>query len=393
MQTMKIFKPFLLLFVVAISTISLSAQEIVWPGDVNNNGVVNEVDLLFLGLGFGQSGPARKTISGEWEQQAISTPWATSAVAGLDLSLADCNGDGIIDANDVEVIRANFGLTHNDVVFVPDEIPLATAGIDPAFSVPEDTNLDIFPNSSSITIPIHLGTDTLAVESLLGISFTITVNGETFDTTATQFELNGWLPNESATLIRSEDLAVQSRPQDYFVAYAKTNQLPSNGSGLIGELTLTPSFVVIGNVPDFRVSIDSVILIDEQRNKTPILGTEVLLTPARFLDSTSATSTICQGESINFNSALLTESGIYRDTLENAFGGDSISILNLNVLPTATATLNATICQGEQYVFAGDTLTQAGLYTSVTSSLNGCDSTTTLPVSYTHLTLPTIYSV
>ena len=77
-----------------VATTSLSAQDVVWPGDVNNNGVVNEADLLFLGLGFGETGPARKTPSSVWDQQASPLPWATSAVPGLNSFLADCNGNG-----------------------------------------------------------------------------------------------------------------------------------------------------------------------------------------------------------------------------------------------------------------------------------------------------------
>ncbi len=374
------FRPFLLFLLVM--TTSLSAQDIVWPGDVNNNGVVNEADLLFLGLGFGDRGPLRKTISSAWEQQPITTPWATSAVPGLDLSLADCNGDGIIDSNDVEVIKANFGRTHNDVVFMPDEIPLAVAGVNPAFSVPEDTDLDVFPNTESITIPINLGDANLPVTSLRGISFSVKVNGEAFDEAATKFELsgNGWLPTDNAVLIRSEDITneIATNPEEYIVAYTKTNKQASSGNGLIGELTLTPGFVVIGDFPDFRVIIDSIILIDDQLNKTPVVGTEIILNPVGFRDSTMVDTTICAGQSIVFNDSILTTAGTYRDTLMNSVGGDSIIILNLAVLPTSELTINDTICQGETYLFAGDTLSAVGTYIEFLSAANGCDSVTIL---------------
>ena len=379
---MKIFRPFLFLLLVVMTT-SLTAQETVWPGDVNNNGVVTEVDLLFLGLGFGDRGPRRKDTTATWTQQFVTTPWATSAVPGLDLSLADCNGDGDIDANDIAVIKRNFGRTHTDGTSLPDEILAATPGIDPAFNVPENTDLDVFPNTP-ITIPIHLGNDSLSVESLLGIAFSIRVNGQAFEESATTFQLNGWLPSNNAEIIRNEDLSTSvtnNDPEKYIVAYTKTDKRASGGSGLIGELTLTPGFILEGNVIDFRISIDSITLIDEQRNLTPVVGTEIIFNPVRFLDSTAATTTICQGESINFNNALLTESGIYRDTLKNVFGGDSISILNLNVMPNPAATINETICQDEIYLFGGDTLSQAGTYTKMSQAFNGCDSTTTLELT------------
>lgn len=383
---MKICKPFWCLLLAVFPLISVSAQETVWPGDVNNNGVVNEADLLFLGLGYGDSGPARKTVTTTWEQQVVSLPWETSAVPGLNSSFADCNGDGIVDANDIEAIKANYGRMHTDVEFIPDEIPLAVVGTDPSFSVAENANLNIFPNTQSISIPIHLGNDTLAVESLLGISFKIQVNGQAFDATATKFELsgNGWLPTNNSALITSEDLTstIATNPEEYIVAYTKTDRVPSSGNGLIGEVILTPGFILEGDVPNLRVTIDSVILIDNQRNKTPVVGTEIILNPLRFLDSTSTTTTICQGENVEFNNILLTESGIYRDTLKNVFGGDSISILDLQVLPNSEVSLTETICQGETYLFAGDTLTQAGIYESVSQSfINGCDSTTSLQLT------------
>lgn len=377
---MNIFRPFLLFLLVV--TTSLSAQDRVWPGDVNNNGVVNEADLLFLGLGFGDSGPARKTPTSIWEQQASPLPWATSAVPGLNSFLADCNGDGKIDSNDVEVIKANFGRTHNDVVFMPDEIPVAIAGIDPAFSVPEDTNLDISPNTPSITIPINLGNNTLSVESLLGISFTIKVNGQAFDASATKFELNGngWLPSDNSVLVRSEDLTsdVGTNPEEYIVAYTKTNQLPSSGNGLIGEITLTPGFILEGDFPNFRITIDSIILIDNERNKTPVLGTEIILNPVGFRDSTTVDTVICEGQSVVFNDTTLTTAGTYRDTLTNSVGGDSIIILNVAVLPTSELTINDTICQGDTYLFAGDTLSTVGTYIELLPATNGCDSVTIL---------------
>ncbi|MFK7980605.1 MAG: T9SS type A sorting domain-containing protein [Saprospiraceae bacterium] len=380
---MKIFRPFLFFLLVFSTSLSLSAQDIIWPGDVNNNGQVTEVDLLFLGLGYGLEGQRRKETNSNWTEQA-GNPWATSAVGGLDLAFADCNGDGTIDANDVNAIKDNFGKMHTDGTSLRDEILLATVGIDPAFSIPNDTNLEISPSTESITIPIHLGNDTLSIESLLGISFSIRVNGQVFEESATTFQLNGWLPSDNSELIRNENLpepVTSNDPEKYIVAYTKTNQLASTGSGLIGELTLTPGFVVIGDVPDFRVTIDSITLIDVQRNLTPVVGTEIILNPVHFLDSTSATTTICQGESYDFNNTILTESGIYRDTLQNIYGRDSIIILDLAIIPSPAATINETICQGETYLFGGDTLRQAGTYTKMLQAFNGCDSATTLALA------------
>ena len=64
---MRIFLPLL----VALILWSVSASGQVWPGDVNNNGVVNNVDLLYLGFAHGHVGPARPGPSSQWEEQAV----------------------------------------------------------------------------------------------------------------------------------------------------------------------------------------------------------------------------------------------------------------------------------------------------------------------------------
>jgi hypothetical protein len=50
-------------------------------------------------------------------------------------------------------------------------------------------------------------------------------------------------------------------------------------------------------------------------------------------------------------------------------------------LPELTSSFNQSICNGDSYTFGTQTLTAAGTYTEVFSSVNGCDSTVTLNLS------------
>lgn len=96
------------------------------------------------------------------------------------------------------------------------------------------------------------------------------------------------------------------------------------------------------------------------------------------LSSSDTSATICDGDVFEFAGQMLTESGIYNDTLTAANGCDSIRTLILVVFPLQNVTLNAQICQGNTYLFNNQTLTESGTYTAVYPDVRGCDSTTVL---------------
>ena len=83
---------------------------------------------------------------------------------------------------------------------------------------------------------------------------------------------------------------------------------------------------------------------------------------------------ICTGEKIVWGGQILCLSGIYRDTLITALGCDSIAVLNLSVLDRLETNLSEMICNRESVVLGDDTLTMEGMYTLDTISNFGCDS-------------------
>ena len=93
------------------------------------------------------------------------------------------------------------------------------------------------------------------------------------------------------------------------------------------------------------------------------------------------TQEICQGQTFDFNGEILSESGDYTSVLAGmgTNGCDSIAYLTLIVNPVYNdEPVEATICNGEEYEFAGETFTQAGTYTRTLSTVNSCDSVVTL---------------
>ena len=99
----------------------------VYPGDANNDGIVNEMDILPLGVFWEISGEARDALV-TWTRQP-SVSWTPKRA-----TYADCNGDGVIDEQDILVIGTHWGLTHQiegiPTVFTLDELQAASLKFD-----------------------------------------------------------------------------------------------------------------------------------------------------------------------------------------------------------------------------------------------------------------------
>jgi len=89
---------------------------------------------------------------------------------------------------------------------------------------------------------------------------------------------------------------------------------------------------------------------------------------------------ICQGDSLLFNGQYLTAAGIYYDTIPVTNSCDSIVTLTLSVNYGFHDTTNISICDGNSFLFHGNSYTQAGQYDASYSSAQ-CDSVYTLNLS------------
>jgi hypothetical protein len=108
--------------------------------------------------------------------------------------------------------------------------------------------------------------------------------------------------------------------------------------------------------------------------------------------SSTINQSICQGNSYFFNGQQLTQSGTYKDTLQNAVGCDSIItlILTVNPLPNPIITQNGNVLSTGTFATyqwrlnnnnipnatsSTYTATQNGSYTVVVTDANGCSNT------------------
>ncbi len=146
---------------VTINTINNLDSVTVWPGDTNNDAIVNQNDVLPLGQFWSLSGPARANATMDWAGQS-SASWTT-----LKATYADATGDGKIDQADALPLGVNWGNTHATAAALASakdsESEIIASG---AMIQPEALPNELAPNQEfSIKIKVA------EVEELFGLAF------------------------------------------------------------------------------------------------------------------------------------------------------------------------------------------------------------------------------
>ncbi len=85
--------------------------------------------------------------------------------------------------------------------------------------------------------------------------------------------------------------------------------------------------------------------------------------------------TICEGDVFEFGNTEYSQPGTYNTTITTSGGCQSVVMLHLSAAPSPLVTMEESICEGESFMFQGETLTTSGIYTYEYPAANGCDST------------------
>ncbi len=293
MQSLKYFFSLVFFFFVQL----LAAQNI-WPGDVNDNGVVNKVDLLYIGYAFGAEGAMRTNLGETWEAKEAPESWGNNFPNGVNYAYADCNGDGVVNQLDANVVINNLNLTHDDVTFIPDEFPVGTLGENPScefINAPSAAPVDQVFN-----LEIALGSTDLPVEDMSGFTFTLNILPNATGINAdTEIKLSSgtWVDGVATKSILEQDVDLVNRQLK--VAYTKTDQEALSGSGSIA----TVSFLIESDVIDLLVidtvtfMIDSILVLDNDLTPIPIVPNTLKLA----IDKELTVNTIETNTTININ--------------------------------------------------------------------------------------------
>lgn len=83
---------------------------------------------------------------------------------------------------------------------------------------------------------------------------------------------------------------------------------------------------------------------------------------------------ICEGQSYQFGTKTLTKSGTYEETFTAASGCDSVVNLHLTVKAAIETSVEAEICEGQDYQLGTKILSERGIYRETFTTDAGCDS-------------------
>ena len=128
------------------------------------------------------------------------------------------------------------------------------------------------------------------------------------------------------------------------------------------------SLVTLSGSENITYQID---VIDTQGCATSI---ELSVELSALVNNETESAEICQGESYTFYNEEYEATGIYCDTTINAEGCMVISCLDLNVISVNNSSITEQICEGEVIEINGEIISDSGEYCTEYMSVNGCDS-------------------
>lgn len=110
-QAMSFYKADSSLYFHHISRVITTAAPVdsVYPGDANHDAIVDNSDVLALGLAYNDTGSTRPNTSIIYTGQFCQN-WIDTFSNGINTKHADCNGNGIVNADDTTAIIQNFQL-------------------------------------------------------------------------------------------------------------------------------------------------------------------------------------------------------------------------------------------------------------------------------------------
>ncbi len=260
---------YILPFLTMLGLIPLSAQETltVWPGDANNNGVVNGVDVLYWSVARGESGAMRDREDSLWSEQTVEA-WDISFPDGLNYAYADCDGNGVINVADLQVIRRNFLRERENNV--PDLFIEGFEGIDPPLILSSDRGFIL--EGETAEVDVFLGDENIPAEGFFGITFTIPYDPELKNKDQpAMFELerDSWLGQENAE-VRQFTYNDEELGKTHIAVYRVRKENAPPDEGRIGVYTIIVVEDIALGVESVDLGLEDVKMVSLDLTERPV---------------------------------------------------------------------------------------------------------------------------
>ena len=235
--------------------------ECVWPGDANGDAQANNLDLLALGLAYGDSGESRINPHFNWVGQPAPA-WVSASPFGANHVHSDIDGSGMVDSLDAHGIKHNYVLPQTDSGLSPIS-PNGTPfylNIDSGNYLPGDT----------VDIPIMLGTVNAPASQVYGVSFSITFDNSQIDSSFIQLNFDGaWLGATGQDILTIEEIFFEDGQID--IALTRFDHQPITGYGRLGDITVVIDDLILKKEEVMNIGIKHISLLDEEGNGLEVL--------------------------------------------------------------------------------------------------------------------------
>ncbi|HHS95680.1 MAG TPA: T9SS type A sorting domain-containing protein, partial [Phaeodactylibacter sp.] len=232
---------------ITVSIVNNDCQltDCVWPGDANQDGKADALDLLHIGLGYGASGPPRSGDPEEWTGQ-VAQDWDWETTDGINYKHLDANGDGTINEFDLLPIIHHYSPMLYDAGFY-------SSNDGPVVYL--DFNVDtivINQNTGSninITAGLIIGASSHPVENLHGLSLSLEYDAsmtEVVNGVHTQYNPFSFFGNDESVMAFGNSL-YNSKQLDF--AMSRKADSGINGYGRVA----TFDFIIVVDIIDGRV--------------------------------------------------------------------------------------------------------------------------------------------
>ncbi len=244
----------------------------VWPGDANLDGVADNNDVLSLGISFGSTGPVRAGATNTWTGQTCLN-WNNELLSGTNYKHSDCDGNGIVNADDTLPISLNYGLTH-----LRPNPPSYNAALPDLYL---EATVDTAGLNQLLHVKIHLGTSVTPVPAVYGLAFTLTFDQTLVDTTTASFDYSmSALGTIGSDLLSFQHSFYSAGAID--VAITRTNQTDVlNVDSVIGifEVVITDN---VSAIDQLRFDISNVTTITHNQSLVALnaIGDSVTVDPS-----------------------------------------------------------------------------------------------------------------
>lgn len=289
-----------ILLLIAQWGIVLHAQvQQIWPGDINNNGIVNGVDLLYHGVAEGNIGPKRIETGSNWEGYTSAPSWLNNFTDGINFSNADVNGRGEVEQSDRKVLwRQNYGNTHG--IINADTYSVGNPAQDPVLAL--TTSSSILEAGDALNLSLSLGDASRTVDHFFGITFTIKFDPQYFADEQTAplwnpnvFSLdllpNTWLNGNNGN---GAEVFVQLNNEagEIEVVILRKEIGESSGHGDIASIMIIVEDIAFMEDIDTGITVEKIKMVDQNLFEYPVAGSTeyvtILATPTQALTTTDS---------------------------------------------------------------------------------------------------------